>query len=90
MKTAIIQHAIQWGQPAANLQELSKLMNQQQGSDLFVLSETFATGFMTEGALADGNTILHATVCSSLGLTAPTTTTTNTTCSAWPARQTPT
>lgn len=59
MKTAIIQHAIQWGQPAANLQELSKLMNQQQGSDLFVLSETFATGFMTEGALADGNTILN-------------------------------
>ena len=58
MKTAIIHHAIQWGQPAANLQELSKLMNQQQGSDLFVLSETFATGFMTEGALADGNTIL--------------------------------
>lgn len=58
MKTVIVQHDIQWGQTAANLQELSRLMNQQLGSDLFVLSETFATGFMTEGALADGNTIL--------------------------------
>ncbi len=58
MKTVIIQHAIQWGQTAANLQVLSTLMDQQQGADLFVLSETFATGFMTEGALADGNTIL--------------------------------
>ena len=58
MKTAIIQHAIQWGQTAANLQVLSALMNQQQGADLFVLSETFATGFMTDGALADGNTVL--------------------------------
>ena len=58
MKTAIIQHAIQWGQTAANLQVLSTLMDQQQGADLFVLSETFATGFMTEGALTFGNTIL--------------------------------
>ena len=33
-------------------------MDQQRGADLFVLAETFATGFMTEGALADGNTIL--------------------------------
>lgn len=34
-------------------------MDQQRGADLFVLAETFATGFMTEGALADGNTILN-------------------------------
>lgn len=59
MKTVIIQHDIQWGQTAANLQVLSTLMDQQQGADLYVLSETFATGFMTEGALADGNTVLN-------------------------------
>jgi predicted amidohydrolase len=58
MKTAIIQHAIQWGQTAANLQVLSELMEQQRGVDLLVLSETFATGFMTEGALTSGPSVL--------------------------------
>lgn len=51
MKTAIIQHTIQWNELEKNLQLLSLLMDQQPGADLYVLSETFATGFMAEGTV---------------------------------------
>ena len=50
MRVAIVQHAIRWGQPAENLQRLSLLLDQQQGADLYVLSETFTTGFLAKGA----------------------------------------
>ncbi len=50
MKTAIIQHVIRWDELEWNLQHLSSLLNQQPGADLYVLAETFATGFMAEGS----------------------------------------
>ena len=49
MRIAIVQHDIRWGQPAENLQRLSLLLDQQQGADLYVLSETFTTGFLAKG-----------------------------------------
>ena len=56
MKVAIVQHDIEWAQPQHNLQRLSHLLGQQPGADLYVLAETFATGFLpsTDGAPAAG------------------------------------
>ena len=51
MKIAIIQHTIRWNELEWNLQHLSSLLGQQPGTDLYVLSETFATGFMAEGSI---------------------------------------
>ena len=48
MRVAIVQHDIVWGQPAENLQRLSLMIDGQQGTDLYVLSETFTTGFLPE------------------------------------------
>ena len=48
MRVAIVQHDIVWGQPAKNLQRLSLMIDGQQGTDLYVLSETFTTGFLPE------------------------------------------
>ena len=48
MRVAIVQHDIRWGQPAENLQRLSQILDQQQGADLYVLSETFTTGFLAK------------------------------------------
>lgn len=50
MKTAIVQHAIRWNEPESNLGHLTTLLDQQPGADLYVLAETFATGFMAEGS----------------------------------------
>ena len=52
MKTAIVQHTIRWDGMEWNLKHLGTLMDQQPGSDLYVLAETFATGFMAEGTTA--------------------------------------
>lgn len=52
MKTAIIQHTIKVGALAWNLEQLSALFDKQPGADLYVLAETFATGFMAEGSTA--------------------------------------
>ena len=46
MRISIVQHDIVWGKPAENLQHLNQMLDQQSGADLYVLSETFATGFM--------------------------------------------
>ena len=46
MKVAIIQHVIRQDDIDWNLQHISELMDKQAGADLFVLSETFATGFL--------------------------------------------
>ncbi|MBO4849463.1 MAG: amidohydrolase [Prevotella sp.] len=48
MKTAIIQHFISWNEMERNLRHLTSLLEQQQGADLYVLAETFATGFLAE------------------------------------------
>ena len=50
MKVAIIQHVIRQDDLNWNMQHVSELMDKQAGADLFVLSETFATGFMAEGS----------------------------------------
>ena len=50
MTTAIIQHRIKWNDLEGNLQHISSLLDQQPGADLYVLAETFATGFLAEGS----------------------------------------
>lgn len=50
MKTAIVQHDIKWNELKGNLQRLAEVMDENMGADLYVLAETFATGFMAEGA----------------------------------------
>lgn len=49
MKVAIIQNSIRTKQLDWTLQFATDLINQQPGADLYVLPETFATGFMVEG-----------------------------------------
>ena len=51
MKVAIVQHTIRWNELEENLQLLSSLLGQQHDADLYVLGETFATGFMAEGTV---------------------------------------
>ena len=50
MKTAIVQHVIRWNELEWNLQHLTSLLDQLSGADLYVLAETFATGFLAEGS----------------------------------------
>ena len=50
MKIAIVQHTIRYNDVAFNLQHLEALMRQQAGADVYVLAETFATGFLAEGS----------------------------------------
>ena len=50
MKIAIVQHTIRYNDVAWNLSHLDALMRQQPGADLYVLTETFATGFLAEGS----------------------------------------
>lgn len=50
MKTAIVQHVIRCNELEWNLQHITALLDQRPGADLYVLSETFATGFMAEGS----------------------------------------
>jgi predicted amidohydrolase len=52
MKVAIIQHVIKENELEWNLKQISRLLDRQAGADLFVLSETFATGFLAEGSTA--------------------------------------
>lgn len=48
MRVSIVQHDIAWGQPAENVRRLTQMLDRQSGADLYVLSETFATGFMPD------------------------------------------
>ena len=50
MKIAIVQHNIRWNELEWNLQHLTSLLDQQPGADIYVLAETFATGFLAEGS----------------------------------------
>ena len=52
MKVAIIQHSIKENELEWNFRHLEGLIDQQAGADLYVLSETFATGFLAEGTTA--------------------------------------
>ena len=49
MKIAIVQHDIPSSNFLNNMDRLNPLLNQQPGANLYVLPETFATGFMPEG-----------------------------------------
>ena len=51
MRVSIVQHDIVWGQPSENIRRLTQMLDQQSGADLYVLSETFATGFMADEAI---------------------------------------
>ena len=48
MTIAIIQHDIRWGDIEENLNHLTMMLDKQSGADLYVLAETFATGFMAQ------------------------------------------
>ena len=50
MKVAIIQHEIRENDLEWNLQHIASLLDEQRGADLYVLAETFATGFLAEGS----------------------------------------
>ena len=50
MKVSILQHNIISGSFGGTLYNLENLLSQHPGSDLYVLSETFATGFLTDGS----------------------------------------
>lgn len=52
MKVSIVQHIIRENNLEWNFQHLSELLNEQPGADLYVLAETFATGFLSEGSTA--------------------------------------
>lgn len=58
MRIAIVQHDIEWDKPADNLLRLAALLDQQTGADLYVLSETFATGFLATDQPANHEAIL--------------------------------
>lgn len=49
MKIAIVQNDIRSNDYSKNLDHLETLLEQQPDADLYVLPETFATGFMPEG-----------------------------------------
>ena len=59
MRIAIIQNIIRTQQLEWTLQCATDLLNQQPGADLYVLPETFATGFMAEGSVENGPRILN-------------------------------
>ena len=48
MKVAIIQHEIRENDIEQNFQHISSLIDKQPGADVYVLAETFATGFLAE------------------------------------------
>ena len=50
LKIAIVQHVIRWNELEWNLQHITSLLDRQLGADLYVLAETFATGFLAEGS----------------------------------------
>lgn len=50
MKAVVVQHEIRWNELEWNLQQISSLLDRQTGADLYVLSETFGTGFLAEGS----------------------------------------
>lgn len=45
MRISLVQPSVQWRNAAANIQEVSRLMDQAPGSDLYILPEMWATGF---------------------------------------------
>lgn len=50
LQVALVQSRLHWQNPAANREHLAGLMDRQPGGDLYVLPETFSTGFLGDGA----------------------------------------
>ena len=48
MKVTILQLDIEWGSPQVNIERAESLMEQQPGSDLYVLPEMWGTGFASD------------------------------------------
>ena len=48
MKVTILQRDIVWGNPTENCRRCDEAINQNPGSDLYVLPEMFSTGFCTQ------------------------------------------
>ena len=52
MKVSVVQHFIRQDSLEWNFLHLVSLLDEQPGADLYVLAETFATGFLAEGSTA--------------------------------------
>lgn len=63
MKTAIVQHTIKWNELESNLQLIASLLDRQRGADLYVLAETFATGFLAEGSTEQARVQAQQILC---------------------------
>ena len=63
MKTAIVQHAIRWNESQWNLQHLDALLAKAPKADLYVLAETFSTGFMPEIIVNAASPSSFNTIC---------------------------
>ena len=50
MKITLMQMDTVWADPAENAARISRLMDANPGSDLYVLPEMFSTGFITDSA----------------------------------------
>ena len=48
MRIAIIQHDIVWTNPKENIRRIEHLIDRQPDADLYVLTEMFTTGFVTD------------------------------------------
>lgn len=57
MRIAIVQHDIRCPDAEGNLRHLETLLDRKPGADLYVLSETFATGFLAEGAAEEAGVL---------------------------------
>jgi len=61
LEIALVQSQLRWGDPAANRDHLGGLMDQSPGADLYLLPETFSTGFLGDSdahpETMDGDTV---------------------------------
>ena len=63
LKIAIVQHVIRWNELECNLQHITSLLDRQPGAGLYVLAETFATGFLAEGSAEKAGLQAPQVVC---------------------------
>jgi predicted amidohydrolase len=52
LRVALVQAELRWQDPAANRTHLESLMDRRDGADVFVLPETFTTGFLGDQGCA--------------------------------------
>ncbi len=61
IEVVLVQAELRWRDPAANREHLSGLMDQSPGADLYLLPETFSTGFLGDSD-AEPETMKGATI----------------------------